>query len=638
MPTADRWERQYRGLVDILTDAVFLVSAEAPAGGTILEANAAAAALHGCREGDLVGKLFSRLHGPETEPWISQVRAQGGAQLQTEHLRADGTRRPVQLRATRIPGAGPGQLLVVAHDLTGSLAVEQATREREALLAEVEQLANVGSWDWDALLQKTHWSTQLRSFLDFDPSAPPLSIEQFVEEFVLPDERVEWLKRWHQSLQQPHSISWEGRIRKPSGLIRHVRCRTHSEHTPQGTVRRVMGTVQDITEWKEGERLRLSLEKQIQQALKLDALGSLAGGIAHDFNNILGAIMGNAEVAQMDIPPNHPAAEAVADVIQASKRARELVRRILSFSRQEEGTRSTISIDELLQESIGQLRATIPPEIQIVRELEEGLPPVLGDASQLQQILVNLCSNAVYAMRGRGGRLLFRLRRHVVPPTTQRLPGGLQPGTYLRLTVADTGEGMSPEVLSRVFEPFFSTHPSKEHPGLGLAVAHGVVKGHGGVIEAESEPGRGTSFHAYFPALPVRPSSGAEPPLPRGNGERILVVDDEIPVLESLKRMLLTLGYQPRTETSPEAALRQLTADPRAFEGLIIDLSMPGMSGLELATHLRRLCIPAPVILNTGFLSAEEAEALRSSIMGRVLTKPNTLRELAEALSQVFTP
>ncbi|HND00407.1 MAG TPA: ATP-binding protein, partial [Myxococcota bacterium] len=333
---------------------------------------------------------------------------------------------------------------------------------------------------------------------------------------------------------------------------------------------RVVGTIQDASQERELERLRTELEKQILQSRKLDALGVLAGGIAHDFNNILGAIMGNAEVAQMDLEPGHPAAAAVDDVVKASKRARDLIRRVLSFTRHHEGNRQRVSLEKVVKETVALMRAEMPPQIELVRDIESQLPPVLADAGQISQLLVCLWTNAIEAMSGHPGRLTLRLHRHRRGAIDAAGAEVLEPGDFIRLTVTDTGRGMPPEVRQHIFEPFFTTKPPGQGIGLGLAVVHGIAEAHGATVDVETRPGEGTSFHVLFPAFEPRAEGAIDPqrPLTRGAGQAIWVIDDELPVLESLQRMLTSLGYRPRTESSPEAVLRELQENPRACDAL----------------------------------------------------------------------
>jgi signal transduction histidine kinase/ActR/RegA family two-component response regulator len=505
-------------------------------------------------------------------------------------------------------------------------------------LDEVEVAAGIGSLEFIPSTGVLQWSRQLRALLEITPAAAPTSFEQFVDQHVLPDDRVDWLRRWQRCLQAADGSSWTSRIRATNGLIRPVRCRLAAERPGPGPVSRVLGILQDISQERELERLRTELEKQILQSRKLDALGVLAGGIAHDFNNILGAIMGNAEVAQMDLEPGHIAAAAVDDVVKASKRARDLIRRVLSFTQHHEGNRQRVPLAKVIKETVSLMRGELPPDIELVRDIESQLPPVLADAGQISQLLVNLWTNALEAMAGHPGRLTLRLRRHRVSTPGTTGPVDLAPGDYIQLTVADTGRGMTAEVHQHIFEPFFTTKPPGQGIGLGLAVVHGIAKVHGAAVGVETQPGAGTSFHVYFPAIESRPEAPVHPqrPLTRGGGQIILVVDDELPVLESLQRMLTSLGYRPRTESSPEAVLRELRENPRACDAIILDLSMPTMAGLELASALRDLGLTIPIVLNTGHLSQRESEALRTPDGLPVLTKPNAIRELADALDSVF--
>jgi two-component system, cell cycle sensor histidine kinase and response regulator CckA len=316
-------------------------------------------------------------------------------------------------------------------------------------------------------------------------------------------------------------------------------------------------------------RARLRLQQQeehLRRTQKLEAVGTLAGGIAHDFNNVLTAIVGNTELGLAALPRDHPAAGSQRQVLKAAMRARDLVQQILAFSRRTESSRRPVAVETVVDETIGFLTSVTRGAVEYEHVRADRLPLIVADAGQVHQVLMNIGTNAVQAMRGRHGRLVFR---EEVVAAGAELPSphpALKPGTYVRITIQDTGPGMTPEVLERIFEPFFTTKAPGEGSGLGLSVVHGIMQQHGGAVTVYSEPGRGTSFGLYFPIAPADavPAEGADrdEPLARGAGELVLLVDDDRATLEPVRRVLEQLGYRVAAHHRPTEALADFQARP----------------------------------------------------------------------------
>ena len=381
----------------------------------------------------------------------------------------------------------------------------QRLAEREALLTQAEQLANVGSWEWHASNGTLIWSDQLKTLVGMKSSNPPTSYEAFIQDFTLPDERRVWQEQWALCLRDTAGVTWEGRVVRPQGDTRRMRCRLQARHGEDGRLISVVGVMHDLTAWREAEESCQALEQQLSRMQKLEALVTLAGGLSHEFNNTLGAIMGHAEVAKMDLNAGHPANLALDEVVKASKRARDLVRRILTFDRSQENPQTPVALEQLIRDSLSLLRASIPSSIEIVREIQEGLPPVLADASQIHQVLLSLAINAARSMAAQGGVLTLRLEREVLRGHEGKDPLGLEPGEFVVLTVMDTGPEISPEALSRIFQPFYESHAHHDAAGIGLSVAYRILRSHGGGIEGKSESGKGSTFKIYLPAMAGAP-------------------------------------------------------------------------------------------------------------------------------------
>jgi PAS domain S-box-containing protein len=400
------------------------------------------------------------------------------------------------------------------------------------------------------------------------------------------------------------------------------------------TVGRVW-SFRDVSERRRAELERQELEAGLRRAQKLEAVGTLAGGIAHDFNNILTAIISSAEQTIEDLSPEHEAQPSLRTIMQAGQRAANLVRRILLFSRGEVGDRTTVCLDAVVRDAMGLLRPSLPSTVEIVASLP--YPTALAihaDATQVQQVIVNLCTNAWHAMRAQGGGRIEIAATGVDLTLADVAREGivLAPGHYVRITVSDTGCGISPAVLPRIFDPFFTTKPVGEGTGLGLAMVHGVLRAHGGDVSVSSTVGVGTSFRLYFPAAEAPPHA----PVPnaaqrRGSGQLVLLVDDEPDVRAVEARAMEHLGYRAMALPSGEAALAELQRRGPDVALLITDLTMPGMTGLELAKEARALRPDLPVVLCTGFGSGETEAAARALGVRVVLPKPHSLHDLSRA-------
>ena len=390
----------------------------------------------------------------------------------------------------------------------------------------------------------------------------------------------------------------------------------------------------DLTEKHKAERLREQLEIRLRQSQKMEAIGTLAGGIAHDFNNILGAVMLNIELASGEVPAGHPAQEYLTALRASSLRARDLVRQILAFSRQQAQQRHVLRLDRIVQEALKLIRAALPSTIEINLRLSSDGPSILADSTQVHQILANLSANAAHAMRARGGRLDIQQRTIHVDAALAATSPDLQPGLYVELDVADTGSGMSPEILERIFDPFFTTKGPGEGTGLGLAVVHGIMKEHDGAILVDSTVGQGTTFRLYFPAVEQPETTPAETPepIPRGQGERLLILDDEEALLRVNQRALERLGYHVTAHTNPTVALAAFRENPEQFDLVITDLAMPGMTGMDFSRELLRLRPNCPVVLTTGYTSSLDPQNIKSLGLAGLLFKPATAAAIGETV------
>jgi signal transduction histidine kinase/ActR/RegA family two-component response regulator len=385
-----------------------------------------------------------------------------------------------------------------------------------------------------------------------------------------------------------------------------------------------------------GERERLALESRLRHAQRMESLGTLAGGIAHDFNNILGAILGYAEMLLARLRQDSRERQHVQEVKKAGERARDIVDRILAFSRRTEQRCRPLRMRFLLEETAGLLRASLPPTIALRLRLADEDAIVLGEPGRLQQVVMNLCTNAAQAMAGQG---VIDVSLDLVGLDAEQVlsHGTLVAGRYVRLAVRDRGHGMDTATLDRIFEPFFTTKAGGAGTGLGLAMVHGIVADHGGAIDVRSRPEAGSSFEIYLQqaeALPADDDRG-DAPLAIGRGETILIVDDEKTLVQLGEEMVAALGYEPVGFDSSMRALEAFRADPRRFDLVLADEIMPGMTGTEFAAALHALRPDLPILLMTGY--GGPVESMRPNVR-EILKKPLLSADIARAIAQHLHP
>ncbi|MCG8616568.1 MAG: ATP-binding protein, partial [Desulfobacterales bacterium] len=393
----------------------------------------------------------------------------------------------------------------------------------------------------------------------------------------------------------------------------------------------LVNVARDVTE-------RKNLEESLRQSHKMEAVGTLAGGIAHDFNNILGIVVGNAELALEDIPETKPVHRSIKEIFTASLRARDMVRQLLSFARKTAVEKRPISLGPVVEEAVQLLRSSTPAYIDIHTDIDPGLLPVVADATQISQIVINLGTNAVHAMPG-GGALDISVSDVSMDSDTRKERLSIPAGRYVELCVRDTGQGIPKDNLERIFDPYFTTKEVGKGTGMGLAVIHGIVQDHGGLVGVESRVGKGTTFRILFPVtgedktdLPISPARRAE----SGQGEQILCIDDEESIVRMTESMLTRLGYRVKTAIDPFAGLAMLQKDPDEFDLIITDMSMPGLTGDRLVEAVHRIRPGLPVLLCSGFSERLENGSIQNFGAAAYLEKPVEKNALAKAVRTVL--
>lgn len=394
---------------------------------------------------------------------------------------------------------------------------------------------------------------------------------------------------------------------------------------------------QALLDRRRAEVDKQKLETQLRQAQKMQAIGTLAGGIAHDFNNILASILGYAELALRRMDSGNPFMRYFEEVLNAGNRARELVRQILLFSRQSDIERHPVRLNHIATEVAALIRASCPASVSISLHVERQAITVLGDAVQLHQVLLNLCTNALYAMKKTGGTLDIRLETIEIDQELSTSHGRLLPGNYALLAVADSGEGMDPGTMERIFEPFFTTKSVSEGTGMGLAIVHGIVTGLGGAVTVQSVLGQGSIFHIYLPLHTSREESLPAPKVEAARGkERILVVDDEPQLVALWTELLGQFGYEVTGFSNSVRAWERFRANPGAFDIALLDQTMPGITGAELARNILRTRPDFPIIIATGFSEAMSPEIARSIGVRELVYKPILGQDLSAAIRRAL--
>lgn len=384
------------------------------------------------------------------------------------------------------------------------------------------------------------------------------------------------------------------------------------------------------------ERIEKSkLQIQLQHAQKMEAIGTMANGIAHDFNNILSSIALNAEMAYEDISDNDDARYCIDQVLRGSQRAKELIEQILRFSRETAADRRIIRIDGIIKETLKMLRSLLPTTIRLHYNIPSDIPMILANPTQIQQIVMNLCNNSAHAMKDGGGDLHIELETVSLEASLDT--PDVTPGLYLKLMIRDSGHGIPDSHKPRIFDPFFTTKKPEEGTGLGLSVVHGIVISNKGIITVDSEPNQGATFNVYFPATldTAVQFSHFEEPLSNGN-ERILLIDDETDIVDVGKRMLERLGYQVTATNDAVNALKLFKTNPNVYDLVITDMTMPYITGAELARELMKIRVDIPIIMCSGYNSQLTSKAAKEIGIRNCIMKPFVKREIAKIIREAL--
>ncbi len=608
------YQQYYQALADHLRDG--LVVYRAVDNGNdflIIEFNPAAERIEQIRKEQVLGQRLSKVF-PGVAPFgLLEVLRRVWQTGRTEHFpvhryvddRISGWRENL---VYRLPS---GDVVALYSDETQHKQYEQDLKRTNQAHKAALAMARLGYWQYDAARRRVEWSDQMFSLLGRDPALGVPSLDEHLH-LIHPEDRNLIAKTTRRALEKGESSEVVVRILMPNQNVRWLTTQCHPQYNESGAITGLNGIILDITEIKEAEMARESLELQLHRSQKMEALGTITGGIAHDFNNILGIILGNAELAKDEVPPTSAAKGNLDEIVQATLRAKEIIRQLLSFARDPSYKPVPTDLGRIVEESIQLIRAAVPANIQIRQAIRSSHPIIHADASQIRQILLNLCTNAMHAMEPDGGLLEIAVHEVKVAESHSHAEKRLTPGDYLCLSVRDTGHGIDPECIERIFDPYFTTKEVGKGSGLGLAVVHGIVQKHGAMITVESKKGRGTLFSIFFPRC-QSPDGAANSGTATKGHESILVVDDEKSLANAYRKILQQSGYQVTTAENGEQALSLIQKESLRFDLVISDMAMPGMRGDVLAQQIRITRPDLPVLLCTGFsaqMTPEKARAM----------------------------
>jgi PAS domain S-box-containing protein len=632
----ERWHRIFDGSAD----AILILD---PQTRSIVDANETAIRLFEYSQPELLRLAVEKLEGEQSAlaRLVETAAREGRARAEAVScISRSGRRILAEAQLATLPIGPSRPILLLVRDMTERRLAEEALRLSQRRLAgilDIAQDAIISVDDTRAIRLFNKGAERIFGFGAYETIGRPLDL-------LLPDGNslVEAIENRAAGGSSAPAERVEVRARRKDGGEFPAELSASKFQLGEETVFTII--LRDISERRRAELERAHLLGQFHQAQKMEAIGRLAGGIAHDFNNVLAAILGYADLALYDLPPESPSAANVQQVLKAGRRGKTLVRQILAFSRREEKVERFVLLDQVLHEAMDLLAATLPKSVQVERRVSAPGAVVRADDAELHQMIMNLCVNAAQAIGPERGRIVVELDQAEIgsedalrPSGARLIAGKLSPGRYVRLAVTDTGIGMSDETVSHIFEPFFTTKPKGEGTGLGLAAVHGIVTGKRGAIAIRTAPGQGTRFEIFLPRSEEQPEpAGAGAQDVTAGGERILFVDDEPDLIHIGRQSLERLGFRCDGMSSAAAALAAFRSEPDRWSLVITDHMMPGMTGAAMAREMLAIRPDLPIILCTGFGDTITPESARAAGIREFVMKPVVGRELTEIVSRLL--
>ena len=576
--------------------------------------------------------LFPKEYQPEIKSRLKKNVQAGATLFETKWKRADGKLIDVEVSSSEF-NPKEGTRVGITRDITDRKQAEEALRESEAFNSSLLEYS-------PNPIMVTNQDTSIKYVNPMFEELTGYTSKEIIGKnapfpWWIDDPRSGDLSERKEKILTDHR-GVEKLFGKKNGELFWVEI-SNKPITQNGELKYIVANWVDITERKQAEEDKKRLEAQLQQAQKLESIGTLAGGIAHDFNNVLSPILIHSEMATMELAPDSPVQHNLKEIFKAGERARDMVKQILAFGRQKQQEKIAVKMGSILKEVLKLLRSTIPTTIDIRHTIDAEVDTIFADPTQIHQIIMNLCTNAFHAMREKGGVLEIKLDDLYLDLKAVSQFTDLNPGSYLRLTVADTGHGIAPAIIDNIFDPYFTTKDVGEGTGMGLSVAHGIVTSHGGDIKVESEPGKGTTFQILLPKFETDTSPVAQPSVQLLRGtERVLFVDDERTAVDAFQPMLESLGYNVTARTSSIEALEAFRNNPDAFDLVISDMTMPNMTGKDLAKALMSIRSDIPIILCTGFSEQIDENEAREMGISAFVMKPIVMKEMAHRIREVL--
>lgn len=607
----------------------------------IIDANMAACAAHGYTQEEFIGRPVADLDDEEGKLLVrnrtAEIMTGKPFYVENTHVRKDGSTFIAEVNAKRIDVRdGKPLILTTEYDITQRKRAEEKLKEKTEFLDTIIESAALSTWISDDKGTAIKTNKACLELFGAEENEVVGKYNLFKDTLIQKNGFMPDIKRVFQE-----GVSASFVIDYDLGAVDHVDVKganyktINSIFTPildsSGTVSNVIVQTIDLTDVR-------TMESKWIQSQKMESIGNLAGGIAHEFNNMLAIIIGNNEIIIDDLPKNSLLRESADEIRIASLRARDVVKQLLTFSRQDNAVHKVLDLRFELEESIKLIRSSTPANIVIEKTLLETSYPIMGNSTQINQLLINICNNAIDAVPDKGGRITIDLSSESIDKTQSKPLTDLKPGRYGKLVVGDNGMGMDNGTLAKIFEPYFTTKDIGKGSGIGLAVVHGIVERHGATIIAESQIGNGTTITIFFPAhAEICESEISAPNMrPPTGDEHILFVDDEPSIAKLGKRLLESLGYTINSTTNPEKALNMVRADPDRFDLVISDMAMPNMTGDQMVYEIKEIRKDIPTILCTGYSTKISNKIAMEIGVSAFIMKPLDKSELAEVVRRVL--